>query len=327
MGKTYFRKIFSSFMAMLIVLMCCCIPSSAAVIKLNRSSAIMITGKSMNLKLSGTKSAVKWSSSDTNVCTVKNGRVTAVSEGKAYVSASVGKATLKCKVNVYDSYITPVDDISLDKGKSKTINVGFYGTTSVGAIILDASIAKIEISIVDTNKLKVIVKGVSDGTTQISIYNRYDKSVNRVINVSVGTGENKIKDWQDTPTAESTVSDNYAEEMLEIINAERAKTGASPLSLDSELCGAAEIRAKEISVKFSHTRPDGSDCFTVINNLSYNYYTAGENIAWGQQSVEEAMDSWMNSSGHRANILSSSFTKVGIGYDRDTNCWVQLFVG
>ena len=78
---------------------------------------------------------------------------------------------------------------------------------------------------------------------------------------------------------------------------------------------------------FSHTRPDGRSCFTALTDLGISYGGAGENIAYGQSSPEEVMTAWMNSSGHRANILNSSFTKLGVGVYKSGNTiyWVQLF--
>ena len=115
--------------------------------------------------------------------------------------------------------------------------------------------------------------------------------------------------------------------MLNIINAERTKQGLPSLKWDNSLATGAKIRAKELLISFSHNRPDGRDPFTVIQG---SYSNAGENIAAGQKSNSEVMNSWMNSAGHRANILSSNYTKVGAAmvYDSESPFgyyWVQLF--
>lgn len=117
---------------------------------------------------------------------------------------------------------------------------------------------------------------------------------------------------------------NYAEEMLALVNQARSEHGASALSLDSKLCDAANKRAQEIATKFSHTRPDGRDCFTVIDEYGISYYGCGENIAAGSSSASSIFNMWMNSSGHRANILNSSFRYIGIG--KYGSYWVQLFI-
>lgn len=119
----------------------------------------------------------------------------------------------------------------------------------------------------------------------------------------------------------------YVNEVLRLVNQYRASNGLGALTLDSSLCNAASIRAQEIKTSFSHTRPDGSSCFTVLSQLGISYGGAGENIAYGQSSPEEVMTAWMNSDGHRANILNSSFTKLGVGVysSGGTLYWAQMF--
>lgn len=125
-----------------------------------------------------------------------------------------------------------------------------------------------------------------------------------------------------------TESLSYAEQVVELVNEERAKVGLSPVELDTEIASAALIRANEIKTSFSHTRPDGRKFSTVLTDNGIRFYGAGENIAWGQRSPEQVMNAWMNSDGHRANILNSKYTKIGVGHYQDakgTNYWVQLF--
>lgn len=127
------------------------------------------------------------------------------------------------------------------------------------------------------------------------------------------------------PTAVPTPGDK-AEQVTALVNAERAKAGLSPLTLDQELSANAAVRAEEIVHDFSHTRPNGSAFSSAI---TISYRRAGENIAYGYPTAEAVMDGWMNSSGHRANILQSSFTKIGVGVVQRDNTlyWVQLFTG
>ena len=130
------------------------------------------------------------------------------------------------------------------------------------------------------------------------------------------------------PTANFSITGNngYADafRIVELINIERKKEGLSEVKMDKTLLDAAMLRAAECSIYYSHTRPDGSRCFTAIPNLSGS---SGENIAIGQQSPEEVMEAWMNSPGHRANIMSDSFNSVGVGvFDQGgVHSWVQLF--
>lgn len=120
----------------------------------------------------------------------------------------------------------------------------------------------------------------------------------------------------------------YATEILNLVNAERAKVGLSALALDMNITAAANVRAKEIKQSFSHTRPDGSSFSTALKEQGVSYRGSGENIAWGQKSPEQVVNGWMNSDGHRANILNKNFTSMGVGYYQDengVNYWVQLF--
>lgn len=121
---------------------------------------------------------------------------------------------------------------------------------------------------------------------------------------------------------------SYAEQVVELVNAERAKAGLGALTLDKSIEAAALVRAREIEISFSHTRPDGRSFSTVLNDNGISFSGAGENIAWGQKSPEEVVNAWMNSPSHRANILNSRFTKIGVGYYQNQsgrNFWTQLF--
>lgn len=126
-----------------------------------------------------------------------------------------------------------------------------------------------------------------------------------------------------------TVSGNYnytyASEVLTLVNNERASAGLKPVTMTQSLTDGAMLRAAETAVSFSHTRPNGEQCFTAFEWMR----AAGENIAYGQRSPEQVMNGWMNSSGHRANILNSAFTTIGIGcfeYN-GTLYWAQAFSG
>lgn len=132
----------------------------------------------------------------------------------------------------------------------------------------------------------------------------------------------------ENPGNDSTSSDAFVSQVLNLVNQERAKAGVAPLTLDSKAAQAAELRAREIESSFSHTRPDGSSFSTALTAFGVNYRSSGENIAYGQTSPEAVMKGWMNSSGHRANILNSSFTSIGIGHYKGANgvdYWTQLF--
>lgn len=114
---------------------------------------------------------------------------------------------------------------------------------------------------------------------------------------------------------------DYANDVLKKVNKERLKAGVSALKMDGSLLQTAMLRASETSVQFSHTRPDGTICF------SANEKMFGENIAMGQNSPSEVMKSWMNSDGHRENILYADYQSIGVGCVKynGTLYWVQCF--
>ncbi len=123
-------------------------------------------------------------------------------------------------------------------------------------------------------------------------------------------------------------NDAYINQVLSLVNKERAKEGLAPLTAHASMGNAAMVRAREIQTSFSHTRPNGSGFSTALKEAGVTYNRAGENIAWGQKTPAQVVNAWMNSSGHRANIMNPNFTRIGIGYLQNsagTPYWVQLF--
>ena len=129
----------------------------------------------------------------------------------------------------------------------------------------------------------------------------------------------------------------YANEVLRLVNIERANVGVAPLVLDEALCNAANMRAIEMDCTgvFGHKRPNDNSCFEVYDICNVEWQSAcGENIAGGQATPEEVMKSWLGSAGHKANILSPEYTKMGLGYSNSgcgagsySHYWAQEFVG
>jgi len=116
---------------------------------------------------------------------------------------------------------------------------------------------------------------------------------------------------------------------VDLVNKERAAYGLNALSQDPSLQAAAQKRSYEQTELFSHTRPDGNSCFSVLPEYGITYKGAGENIAYGQKTPSEVVDAWMNSEGHRANILSANFTEIGVGCyisPSGTIYWTQMFI-
>ncbi len=121
---------------------------------------------------------------------------------------------------------------------------------------------------------------------------------------------------------------NYATQVLILLNEIRVENNLNPFYTTDALQAAATERSEECLTEFAHTRPDGSSCFTILDEYDIFYMSAGENIAYGQQTPQQVVNSWMASEGHRNNILSTSYSYVGIGVAEDTQyAWVNLFVG
>jgi uncharacterized YkwD family protein len=119
------------------------------------------------------------------------------------------------------------------------------------------------------------------------------------------------------------------QKVIELTNAERRKNGLSDLKADSALSNVAREKSKDMKAKnyFSHTSPTYGSPFDMMRDFGISYNTAGENIAMGQRSPEEVVQAWMNSEGHRKNILNGNFTHIGVGYVQDGNYWTQMFIG
>lgn len=133
---------------------------------------------------------------------------------------------------------------------------------------------------------------------------------------------------EQTPEQDNgTAQGDYASQVAALVNAVRAQHGLAALTVDTKVQRAAQVRAAETAQSFSHTRPNGSSFSTALTEAGVTYRTAGENIAYGQSTPQAVVDAWMNSSGHRANILSSSYTTIGVGYTvvNGTAYWAQLF--
>lgn len=128
----------------------------------------------------------------------------------------------------------------------------------------------------------------------------------------------------------ATISSEAAE-VIRLVNVERSKNGLAPLTANTELSKMATVKAQDMINKnyFSHTSPTYGSPFDMMTKFGIKYTAAGENIAYGQKTAAEVMNGWMNSPGHRANILSSNYTQIGVGLAKKadgTIYWVQEFI-
>jgi len=131
-----------------------------------------------------------------------------------------------------------------------------------------------------------------------------------------------------TPSTTTSDVNAFEQEVVKLTNAERTKAGLSPLQTDDKLMAAAREKSQDMQNNnyFSHTSPTFGSPFDRMKALGIAYKSAGENIAQGQRSPQEVVQAWMDSPGHRANILNGKFTHIGVGYVKSGNYWTQQFI-
>ncbi len=120
----------------------------------------------------------------------------------------------------------------------------------------------------------------------------------------------------------------FEAEVIRLVNVERSERGLRPLEEDWQLSRVARYKSQDMhdNSYFSHTSPVYGTPFQMMKSFGISYRSAGENIAKGQLTPQAVVDGWMNSSGHRANILNTSFTHIGVGYVADGRYWTQMFI-
>ena len=122
---------------------------------------------------------------------------------------------------------------------------------------------------------------------------------------------------------------SFEQEVIRLVNEQRVKNGLTPLTENWELSRVARYKSQDMvdNRYFSHTSPTYGSPFQMIRDFGISFRRAGENIAYGQRTPQAVVNAWMNSSGHRANILNASYTQIGVGYVADGNYWTQMFIG
>lgn len=148
-------------------------------------------------------------------------------------------------------------------------------------------------------------------------------------NTNTNANPNVPDTAKDTDTTVSNSANQAELEVVRLVNEERTKAGLKPLTYSAELSKVARAKSQDMADKnyFSHTSPTYGDPFTMMKSFGISYRTAGENIAKGYSSAASVMNGWMNSEGHRANILNGSFGKIGVGcvVKNGTTYWTQMF--
>ncbi|BBC92751.1 CAP domain-containing protein [Streptomyces griseofuscus] len=130
-----------------------------------------------------------------------------------------------------------------------------------------------------------------------------------------------------TPAATATTASGVTAQIVQLVNAERAKAGCQPLTLNAKLTKAAQEHSADMAAhqNMSHTGSDGSDPGTRITQAGYTWSAYGENVAYGYSTAAEVMAGWMSSPGHRANILNCGYQEIGVGLAQPDSYWTQDF--
>jgi uncharacterized YkwD family protein len=136
----------------------------------------------------------------------------------------------------------------------------------------------------------------------------------------------------DKPAAPVGNFSAFQKEVVDLVNVERTNRGLNPLKLDEKLSNVATTKSQDMIDKnyFDHNSPTYGSPFDMMKQFGISYKSAGENIAMGQKSPKEVVTAWMNSQGHRENILNSSFTDIGVGIAKNSSgsiYWTQMFIG
>ncbi|XKK22700.1 CAP domain-containing protein [Bacillus sp. CB102A.1] len=136
------------------------------------------------------------------------------------------------------------------------------------------------------------------------------------------------KPAEQKPAEEAKSLSEFEQRVVELTNAERTKQGLPALKIDTELSKVARIKSEDMQKNnyFDHNSPTYGSPFDMMKKFGISYTSAGENIAQGQRTPEEVVQAWMNSAGHRANILNNGFTHIGVGYVESGNYWTQQFI-
>ena len=269
---------------------------------------------------------LKWTSTNTRVVTVKKGSgnkaaLKAVGTGTASVRVTLYNGrTATCRVTIKKApasvKISP-SSLTLNVGESYTIKENTNsGSYAHAANLKWTSTNTRVVTVKKGSGNRAVLKAVSEGTANVKL---------TLYNGKTAICKVSVVDCSDVYSAK-TDKDYYSlsHKVYEIVNQERIKAGVKPLRFNDKVYKAAMIRAKECHKYFSHIRPNGKDCFTALSEAGVKQNYAGENIAVGFSSPKSVMEVWMQSSGHRSNILNPVFTDFGCGVC-NTGEWTQFF--
>lgn len=248
------------------------------------------------------------------------------------------KKSVLLKISVLAIMIITLSVVTISLGMDHYYNVDFTTGLVTASLLNVRSGPGTKFPIVATVKKNEYIRvfaGIGDWYV-VQLDNNYIGAVSKKYikpiypNTGTGTGlNNNESNNNNTTNTTNLTSDEW--EVFNLINQQRSQNGLSPLKIDYEVQRVARIKAQDMvnNNYFSHTSPTYGSPFNMLNNFKVSYRTAGENIA-GNSSNSAAVTAWMNSSGHKANILNSSFNYTGIGVVNGSKygkIYVQMFIG
>ncbi|MFC3885789.1 CAP domain-containing protein [Bacillus songklensis] len=202
------------------------------------------------------------------------------------------------------------------------------------------------VKVVNTENGRITGEPVSYNTDRMSIKARssrvpnnnmmntpQDYNMNTNMNTNLNTINNpdtgQMAPWVPAPPPSDVNGDSLIQQVVQLTNEQRRQNGLPGLQMDAELSNMAQTKARDMldNHYFSHTSPTYGSPFEMMKRFGISYTSAGENIAQGQQTAEQVVSDWMNSPGHRANILNSRFTHIGVGHTTSEGYWTQEFIG
>lgn len=172
---------------------------------------------------------------------------------------------------------------------------------------------------------------VKSGDTMWKIAQRYQITVSELQKANPQANPNTLRVGQKLTIPNASNTTTYENQVITLVNQERARRGLVKLTKNSTMCYVARLKSQDMISRnyFSHISPTYGSPFTMMQHFGIRFSAAGENIAYGQQSPQAVMTAWMNSPGHRANILSASYNQIGVGCAKKSNgqlYWTQEFI-
>ncbi len=189
-----------------------------------------------------------------------------------------------------------------------------------------------KINIPEKTSGKLVTYTVQAGDTMYKIARRYDISLSELLKANPAiTNASSIYIGQKIMIPDADSLSAHEKAVVDLVNKERSARGLVQLTMSTKLSNVARIKSQDMidNKYFSHTSPKYGSPFSIMESFGLRFSAAGENIAYGQKTASEVVSGWMNSPGHRANILSESFTHIGVGAAKMSNgtlYWTQMFM-